>query len=75
MTAPVLPAHLLDTLDALADGCTRAQMAARLRVPYTTVKQRLKTLYGALGARNGMHAVALGFRLGLLPVRRLDGAA
>ena len=63
---PVLASHLQRTLEALADGHTVIEMAQLEHVSPNTVKQRLRTLYEKLNARNQAHAVAIAFRLGVL---------
>ena len=63
---PVLAGHLQRTLEALADGHTVVEMAQLEHVSPNTVKQRLRTLYEKLNARNQAHAVAIAFRLGVL---------
>ncbi|WP_309238430.1 helix-turn-helix transcriptional regulator [Actinoplanes aureus] len=75
----MLAPHLQETLESLAAGETAREMAARLYISTNTVKSRLRTLYRQLGARDQAHAVAIGFRLGILrtkdgPVSRRDGA-
>jgi DNA-binding CsgD family transcriptional regulator len=63
---PVLAPHLQETIESLAAGETAREMAARLYISPNTVKSRLKTLYQQLGARDQAHAVAIGFRIGVL---------
>lgn len=55
---PVLSPRQREALAALAEGCTRAQIAARLGVSAETVRTHLKAAYQKLGARNGASAVA-----------------
>ncbi|MEV6348435.1 helix-turn-helix transcriptional regulator [Actinoplanes sp. NPDC051851] len=64
---PVLAPHLQETIESLAAGETMREMAARLFISTNTVKSRLKSLYQQLGARDQAHAVAIAFRLGVLP--------
>ncbi|WP_232297456.1 MULTISPECIES: helix-turn-helix transcriptional regulator [unclassified Actinoplanes] len=68
----MLAPHLQETIESLAAGETAREMAARLYLSPNTVKSRLRTLYQQLGARDQAHAVAIGFRLGVL---RAPGAA
>jgi DNA-binding CsgD family transcriptional regulator len=68
---PVLAPHLQQTIEALADGETMREMAARFYISPNSVKSRLKTLYQLLGARDQAHAVAIAFRLGMLDGNRL----
>ncbi|KUL40162.1 MULTISPECIES: helix-turn-helix domain-containing protein [Actinoplanes] len=63
---PVLAPHLQEVIESLAAGETAREMAARLCISPNTVKSRLKTLYQQLGARDQAHAVAIGFRIGVL---------
>jgi two-component system nitrate/nitrite response regulator NarL len=58
--------YLYPVLRLLAEGRTNAQIGARLGITSNTVKSRLTALYRALGARDRAHAVALGYRRGLL---------
>jgi DNA-binding NarL/FixJ family response regulator len=61
--------YLLPVLRLLAEGLTNAQVASRLGVATNTVKSRLTALYAGLDARDRAHAVALGYRRGLLDAR------
>ncbi|MFI1993908.1 LuxR C-terminal-related transcriptional regulator [Actinoplanes sp. NPDC020271] len=63
---PVLAPHLQEIIESLAAGQTAREMAARLYISPNTVKSRLRTLYQQLGARDQAHAVAIGFRIGIL---------
>lgn len=56
----------MQVLAAIAQGCDAQETARRLGVTVHTARGYRKTLYAALGARSGGHAVALGFRYGLL---------
>lgn len=53
-------------LHCLANGDTRDEIAAALGIGPETVKTRQAQLYRRLGARNVAHAVAIGFRQGIL---------
>lgn len=55
-------------LEGLADGLTLAEIAAENRLSLATVKSWTERLYETLGARRQAHAVAIGYRLGLLPL-------
>ena len=55
-----------DVLVLLADGLTTMQVAAALSVSEHTVRSRVKTTLGKLGARNREHAIAIAFREGVL---------
>lgn len=50
----------------LADGLTNQQTANKLFLSVDTIKTHLSRLYGKLGARNGIHAIVVAHRLGLL---------
>lgn len=62
----VLPHPMQETLEALADGAHTPDIAARHWVSQNTAKDRLKRLYALLGVRDRAHAVAVGFRIGVL---------
>lgn len=66
MVRATLPQYLLETLQACADGLESADMAVRLCIGVDTARHRISKLYEVLGARNRAHAVAIGYRLGLL---------
>lgn len=55
-----------DVLVLLADGLTTAQVAGALTVSEHTVRSRVRTTLGKLGARNREHAIAIAFREGAL---------
>jgi DNA-binding CsgD family transcriptional regulator len=55
-----------DVLVLLADGLTTMQVANALSVSEHTVRSRVKTTLGKLGARNREHAIAIAFREGAL---------
>jgi DNA-binding CsgD family transcriptional regulator/DNA-binding XRE family transcriptional regulator len=57
---------LQETLEAIADGNTTAQIARNAHLSTATVSTRLKVLYEQLGAADRANAVAIGFRLGVL---------
>jgi DNA-binding NarL/FixJ family response regulator len=60
--------RLSETLHALACGENAPQTAARLGLSVDTVKTRRKDLYRRLGAESGAQAVAIGSRMGLIPL-------
>ena len=55
-----------DVLVLLADGLTTTQVANALSVSEHTVRSRIRTTLGKLGARNREHAIAIAFREGAL---------
>ena len=63
---PRLSARSLQVLELVADGASNADIARRLFVAPDTVKKHVRKLCRAMGARNRAHAVAIGFRSGLL---------
>ncbi|MEW5869541.1 MAG: LuxR C-terminal-related transcriptional regulator [Chloroflexota bacterium] len=56
----------VDVLRALAEGASNKEIAARLIVAPSTIKQHLKNIYGKLGVHNRTQAVDRGRELGLL---------
>jgi DNA-binding CsgD family transcriptional regulator len=53
-------------LELTAQGLTNAEIGRKLLLSEETVKSHLRHLLAKLQARNRAHAVALGFRLGLI---------
>jgi len=49
MVAPMLTPRERDLLDAILDGCSNKEIAARLRLSVQTVKNRLPGLYAKFG--------------------------
>jgi DNA-binding NarL/FixJ family response regulator len=45
-------------VDALADGCSNAEIAERLTIAPTTVRKQLENIYAKLGVRNRTAAIA-----------------
>jgi DNA-binding CsgD family transcriptional regulator len=66
VTAPTLTPRQEQFLHHVADGKTTAEIAAQLWVCEGTVKKTLTDARRRLGAVNTAHAVALGFRAGVL---------
>jgi len=50
----------------IADGLTSGPIAARPGLSVATVKSHVAAIHAKLGARSRAHAVAIGFRQGLL---------
>lgn len=67
MIKPLTPREL-QSLAALAEGQTYAEIADELGLSSATVKVHLMRAYAKLGAQNGPHAVALGIANNLLKV-------
>jgi DNA-binding CsgD family transcriptional regulator len=53
-------------LELLAEGLTYQEIATRIGISHETVKRTNRGMRERLGARNAAHAVAIGFRIGLL---------
>lgn len=62
---PLTPTELA-VLQAMAEGLTAEETASRRSISWKTVKSHRAHVFVKLGARNAPHAVALGYRLGLL---------
>jgi DNA-binding NarL/FixJ family response regulator len=56
----------LVVLQAAADGLTAKQTGEKIRRSPETVKHHFKGIYSKLNANNKTHAVAIGFRQGLI---------
>ncbi|WP_330164982.1 helix-turn-helix transcriptional regulator [Catellatospora vulcania] len=56
----------LQVLRGMADGMSNAEIGAALFVSEDTVKTHVRRLFRKLGARDRAHAVATGFRAGLI---------
>jgi DNA-binding CsgD family transcriptional regulator len=61
----------LRVLELAAEGLTQDEIAARLGVSVQTIKSHLKAIRLRLAARSTPHAVAIGFRVGLLEAHEL----
>lgn len=68
MSAPPLPRGItpqrIRILALAAQGYTSAQIGQRLGMRGSTVQNRLRDVYAALGARDRTHAVVLAIRYG-----------
>lgn len=53
-------------LEHLAEGMSNQEIADALGIGFETVRERAFGIRARLGARNAAHAVALGFRAGIL---------
>ncbi|WP_230393838.1 response regulator transcription factor, partial [Plantactinospora alkalitolerans] len=63
---PVLTEREMQVLVGMADGKSNAEIGRELFVSEDTVKTHARRLFRKLGARDRAHAVAAGFRAGLV---------
>lgn len=63
---PLLTERELEVLCGMADGKSNAEIGRELYVSEDTVKTHARRLFRKLGARDRAHAVAAGFRAGLV---------
>ena len=63
---PALTERELQVLRGMADGQSNAEIGRELFVSEDTVKTHARRLFRKLGARDRAHAVASGFRIGLV---------
>ena len=63
---PVLTDRERQVLSALAEGCTRAEVAAALHVSTNTVRTHLRRILAKLEVHSALTAVAVARRLGLI---------
>jgi DNA-binding CsgD family transcriptional regulator len=68
MTSTLLSRRERQVLELIADGLSNQAIADRLGTGLATVKTQVAHLNAKLGATNSKHAVAIGFRTGLLKV-------
>jgi DNA-binding CsgD family transcriptional regulator len=66
----VLSDYEFDALRMLADGRSRAEIAETLGITLRSARDVCRSLHRKLGANHDVHAVAIGFRRGLLPLDR-----
>jgi DNA-binding CsgD family transcriptional regulator len=71
----VLTEFEFDSLRMLADGRSRAEIADTLGIKLRSARNVCRSLHRKLGANHDVHAVAIGFRRGLLPLDRRAAAA
>jgi DNA-binding NarL/FixJ family response regulator len=64
----------LEVLEAIADGLTPAEVASRLFISHSTVKNHLSAIYHKLEARDRTQAVIRAVRLGIVRLREEDRA-
>jgi len=65
-----LSARELDVLEGMGNGSSNADIGRAMFISEDTVKTHARRLFRKLGARDRAHAVALGFRQGLLVADR-----
>jgi DNA-binding NarL/FixJ family response regulator len=63
-----------EVLQAITDGCSTPQIAARLYLSQKTVKNHLASIYQKLDARDRTQAVLIALRLGIVQLERSDAA-
>ncbi len=68
-----LTEYEFDALRMLADGRSRAEIADTLGITLRSARDVCRSLHRKLGANHDVHAVAIGFRRGLLPLDRRGG--
>ena len=67
-----LSARELDVLTLVASGLSNGEVGGRLSIAEETVKTHVRHVLEKLQARNRAHAVALGFRRGLISAAASD---
>lgn len=70
-TVPVLTDRERQVLNGMANGRTNAEISQELFLATDTVKTHARRIYRRLAARDRAHAVALGFRYGLIDPARV----
>lgn len=61
-----------EVLQAIVDGCSTPQVAARLYLSQKTVKNHLAAIYQKLDARDRTQAVLTALRMGIVELERAD---
>lgn len=61
-----------DVLLLAAEGLSYKEMAVRLGIAYSTVRNYCYVIHNVLGARNTTHAVVIAWRLGLLDLESIS---
>lgn len=64
----------IDVLQAICDGCSTPQVAARLYLSQKTIKNHLASIYQKLDARDRTQAILIALRLGLVQLERSEAA-
>jgi len=63
-----------EVLQAITDGCSTPQIAARLYLSQKTVKNHLASIYQKLDARDRTQAILIALRLGIVQLEHSDAA-
>ena len=66
LTEPEPTAREIEVLQLVADGLANREIGGRLLLSEETIKSHAKHLFAKLRARSRAHAVAIGFRRGLI---------
>lgn len=74
LPADAITRREIEVLQAITDGCSTPQVAARLYLSQKTVKNHLASIYQKLDARDRTQAILIALRLGLVQLDRSDAA-
>ena len=74
MVAAPITQREIDVLQAVVDGCSTPQVAARLYLSQKTIKNHLASIYQKLDARDRTQAILIALRLGLVQLERSEAA-
>ncbi|MFF8817007.1 response regulator [Leucobacter sp. NPDC015123] len=66
----LLTSREVEVLIAIVGGLTNAEISSELRIAQSTVKSYVNSIFAKLGLRDRVHAVILGYEIGLDPGRR-----